>query len=77
MRPVRRAGWVWIASCASSKMLRGLSVRAQARRISISLSFCVAGSCSLDLGSNSLLYLSTCKVQPLSQAVVTFTERDL
>ena len=29
--------------CSSSKKLRGLSVRAQARRISISLSFSVAG----------------------------------
>ena len=43
MMPVRRAGWVWAASGApAAKKLRGLSVRAQARRISISLSFSVA-----------------------------------
>ena len=36
MRPVRRAGWVWAESCKQcpcSKMLRGLGVHAQARRI--------------------------------------------
>ena len=45
MRPVRRAGWVWAASCANAekKKLRGLGARAQARRISTSLSFSVVG----------------------------------
>ena len=34
MRPLRRAGWVWAGSCAqAAKRLRGLSERAQARRI--------------------------------------------
>ena len=44
MRPVRRVGWVWAASCApAAKKLRGLGIRAQARCISISLSFSVVG----------------------------------
>ena len=46
MRPVRRAGLVLGVGCklfSSSKKLRGLSVRALARRISISLSFSVVG----------------------------------
>ena len=45
MRPVRRAGSVWAASCApAAKKQRELSVRAQARRMSISFSFSVVGS---------------------------------
>ena len=44
MRPVRRAGSVWAASCVpAAKKQRELSVRAQARLIGISLSFSVVG----------------------------------
>ena len=46
MRPVRRAGLVWAESFASSKKLRELSVRAQARRISITPLFSVLGASS-------------------------------
>jgi len=44
MRPVRRAGWVWATCCSpAEKKLRGLSVRAQARGMIISLLFSVVG----------------------------------
>ena len=54
MRPARRSGWVWAACCAQVELsaqaakqavlkLRGLGVRAQARRRGTSLLFSVSG----------------------------------